>query len=61
MMSCKGFEGNTHGIMEVLLQCLFGGTEESHENQYRWCTGHSLNQIGEYKPGILHDVILQTP
>jgi hypothetical protein len=62
MMNYKGFEGNSHGIIEVLLQCLFVGTEESHENQYRWCTAHSLNQaLGEYKPGILHNVILQTP
>lgn len=61
MMNCKGFGGSCHGIIEVLLQCLFGGTEESHEYQYRWCNGHSLNQaLCEYKPGILHDVILQT-
>jgi hypothetical protein len=47
--------------VEVLLQCLFGGTAESHENRYRWYIGHSLNQaLGEYKPGVLH-VILQTP
>jgi len=23
MMNCKGFEGSFHGIIEVLLQCLF--------------------------------------
>jgi len=30
-MNCKGFEGSSHDIIEVLSQCLFGGTEESHE------------------------------
>jgi hypothetical protein len=61
MMNCKGSEGSFHGIIELLLQC-FLGTEESHEIQYRWRTGHSLNKaLGEYKPGVLHDVILQTP
>jgi len=62
MMNCKEFERSSHGIIEVLLQCLLGGTGESHENQYRWRTGYSLNKaLSEYKPGVLYDVILQTP